>query len=625
MAKKGNSKKIKFSETDEKLKQMILRRGGLSEKRIKTYNQVFWEIYELTNLTPKEIIDIAKDEEKPFITPNGGFDILDINDRKITKIQYKYLNFLQEKRIKERPLAERTKQLKMEAFRSFLKEFEIQLPKPIRFKVSKKRVRDDEIPTWNDVQKAMTMAKSPRDKGIISLAATSGLRVSDIVSLRIIDLIDSCGIYFEDDEDKTLKNLLKKNPDNIIPCWDLIPRKTEESGNLTMTFNTPETTNHLFDYLKYRLSKIEEKEKKKDKDKKIDVYELIDDKEPLFISQRRGFLNPESVGAHFSEINGRMGGEKDRNGIYGKFRIHNLRSLFQSTCRRSLSEVVIQSNKTFEGDVVNLFTGHMTKDNPLNYTYESVPLDDKDNYVRKAYESIIDYLSIQPIDVKDFKTEDYQEWEKEKDAMVQQIKVQNSNHQRDLDEKDKEIAELKKQLENQGKQLNENSEVLTQIKNRTDKEYIRKTIQNHFRNNQRKKILNESSNSDDAMKFVIIETLAYEYALEEDFDESEESINKYINKAIIRCNLHPELVDEMIENGTSYDREMTENRHINILFDNFCEYIKTHGDIWEMVDDKSKLKSIFFKYMRASNYDTSEITDDDMNKISEDVMMEYIQ
>ena len=44
-----------------------------------------------------------------------------------------------------------------------------------------------------------------------------------------------------------------------------------------------------------------------------------------------------------------------------------------------------------------------------------------------------------------------------------------------------------------------------------------------------------------------------------------------------------------------------------------------------MIDDESKLKNIFFKYMHTANYDISEISDDDMNKISENVLMEYIQ
>ena len=60
------SDKIKFSETDTKMKQMISRKGNLSESRIRTYDKVFLEIYEeIESITPTELINLAKKEEKP--------------------------------------------------------------------------------------------------------------------------------------------------------------------------------------------------------------------------------------------------------------------------------------------------------------------------------------------------------------------------------------------------------------------------------------------------------------------------------------------------------------------------------------------------------------------------------
>ena len=137
-------------------------------------------------------------------------------------------------------------------------------------------------------------------------------------------------------------------------------------------------------------------------------------------------------------------------------------------------------------------------------------------------------------------------------------------------------------------------------------------------------ILQRSNTHNNILKCFAIEDLAYQYALKEGFEDSEESIDKYIKKAIVQCNLHPEIIEDMREKGTSYDKEMIENRHITVLFDKFYEYLKTQSDIWEMIDDENKLKNIFFKYIRTSNYDVSEINSEDMNKISEDILMEYI-
>lgn len=44
-------------------------------------------------------------------------------------------------------------------------------------------------------------------------------------SLTIGDLVEACGIYFENGEEKTIENLLSKNPEEIYLCWDIIPKK----------------------------------------------------------------------------------------------------------------------------------------------------------------------------------------------------------------------------------------------------------------------------------------------------------------------------------------------------------------------------------------------------------------
>ena len=121
------SDKIKFSETDTKMKQMISRKGNLSESRIRTYDKVFLEIYEeIESITPTELINLAKKEEKPYIGEDGIIDIKDIEDRTITKIQYEYEAKLRSKKVKGRPLSERTLDLKLGTYRSFLKEYDIQ-------------------------------------------------------------------------------------------------------------------------------------------------------------------------------------------------------------------------------------------------------------------------------------------------------------------------------------------------------------------------------------------------------------------------------------------------------------------------------------------------------------------
>jgi hypothetical protein len=61
---------MKFSETDIKLMQLIQRRN-LAKARIRKYNIVFREIYELIGKTPSQLIAEAKKEDNHLIMKKG--------------------------------------------------------------------------------------------------------------------------------------------------------------------------------------------------------------------------------------------------------------------------------------------------------------------------------------------------------------------------------------------------------------------------------------------------------------------------------------------------------------------------------------------------------------------------
>lgn len=86
------------------------------------------------------------------------------------KIQFEYKFFLDNKN-----LYNRTIKLKLDIFRALLDEYNIEKPKNIKIDIPKERIREKDIVSWRDVEKAMDICKSIRDKSIISLMATSGL------------------------------------------------------------------------------------------------------------------------------------------------------------------------------------------------------------------------------------------------------------------------------------------------------------------------------------------------------------------------------------------------------------------------------------------------------------------
>ncbi|MBZ9570564.1 hypothetical protein KQY27_03265 [Methanobrevibacter sp. TMH8] len=295
---------------------------------------------------------------------------MEIEDRKITKYQQQYINYLNKKRI-----TESTKIMRLAAFRCLFNEYNVNLPKNHKFNLINYRIRNKNLPTWNDVRNSLEYCKTSRDKAIISFLATSGLRESDILGFTIKDMINATSIY----HNGSLKDLLSKNPKNIVPCWDFYPLKTRKRGNLCITFNTGECTQFIFQHLKERLQ----------------TNELITPKSPLFYGRKKPhFLTTDSIIKLCQRLNKELKLGKDINRKYGKFRAQNLRKLFSTTCRRNITNVVINRNKFSELDIISIFTGHTPPNMSNSEVYDAVEDDNPNSYLRKNYESLIPYLTI---------------------------------------------------------------------------------------------------------------------------------------------------------------------------------------------------------------------------------------
>jgi len=215
----------------------------LSEGRKKNYEIVFREMYKLTGKTPSELLDEAKQEEKSFIK-EGAIVEVDKRDRKVAKYLLMYHNFLNESGIKES-----TMKTKMGILRAFYTEFEIELPKKIKLSVPMRIIREGDIPIREDIKKALDFIPDIRNKALITLTASTGIRGVDILNFAVGDFVIATKKYHESDSiDKMLE--LKQN--NIIPCWEFYSQKTKKHNTLTVTFNTPECSEYIIKYLNQR-------------------------------------------------------------------------------------------------------------------------------------------------------------------------------------------------------------------------------------------------------------------------------------------------------------------------------------------------------------------------------------
>lgn len=375
---------------DQKIKMLISRRD-LSKNRIKSYKRVFTEINELFNKTPSELIEEARNEQLPD-WDNKIF--IEMEDRKISYYFNEYYNYLKNVR-KNNP---GSIQNKHNVLRAFYREYNIEVPKPINLKIRTPRVRKRDLLSWEeDVEKAVEETESLKLKAIILFLVTSGLRISDMVKLTIGDFLEAT----EDYHNGTIGDLLKQDPSNIIPSWDFDPQKTQNEGNLCITFNTPETVKAIFNYLNKRI---------------LNDYSVSDDS-PLFRSNtyhqsNNYFYESSSISFIFrEEINPLIGSPKDKIGR-ALFRPQNLRKLFETTCNKHIGKAMFaveeKKNEGTEWDIVALLTGHKPYNAQIKHIYDAVEPED----IKPYYEQLIPYLSTNKVDVKTYKSQDVIEMEK---------------------------------------------------------------------------------------------------------------------------------------------------------------------------------------------------------------------
>ena len=182
----------------------------------------------------------------------------------------------------------------------------------------------------DDIYIAMCSSKPALYKAVLGLILSSGMTPITLSKLTLNDFLVACNDYFQETEDKTLQNLLKKDPWKIIPCWKI---KTKN----IFTFNTPETTFYLFLYLK---------------EKRMDDLNNLD--YPLFKSGKNNFLTSSKISSYVTEFNAiiKLFNENYEN----KFKSKNLIATFEDIYDKNMFIEVNNKNnllKLFEGKLSN--------------------------------------------------------------------------------------------------------------------------------------------------------------------------------------------------------------------------------------------------------------------------------
>lgn len=251
--------------------------------------------------TPTMLIEEAELEDDQEIRPRK---------RKLNKYLLDYMDCLENSN-----KSRNTIKNNVETIKAFFNYFDISTPK-IKLKNKNENKVFESIPEIKHVRLVLKYANI-RDKAIILLMLTSGMGLSEVKHLNFGDFLNAMEEYLDLDSENLLniekisKSLYKE--DCSIGTWKITRRKT---GMPYITFNSPESTNAIVDYLIYR-------------EKNNKLIKTLDD--PLFVDNRNHRMYKSTYIQLFQRLNTQAGFDGNSNKQRRFFTSHKLRKLFTTT------------------------------------------------------------------------------------------------------------------------------------------------------------------------------------------------------------------------------------------------------------------------------------------------------
>jgi hypothetical protein len=212
---------------------------------------------------------------------------------------------------------------------------------------------------------------SIRDKAIISLISSSGMKIRELSLLKVKDALISCNV-------DSIDSLLNINTSNTIPCWKI----TSKRGKQKILCSTPESLFYLVTYLKER---------------RLD--DNFDESDLLFVNSAGGSIESHDPAGIFRKHNNIL---QTDNPNLEDFTSENVRKFFADTCHDNL-----YIKTSIKEDLINMFMNgssdsdlfnRIDQDNLINFYKEIIPfLTSKyyDSYYYDEYAN--DSLDIQKI------------------------------------------------------------------------------------------------------------------------------------------------------------------------------------------------------------------------------------
>ena len=240
--------KTRDIENDPKFQTFILKKQNITKNSKKTYITILTHFCNHTGKTITELINEQLNEQKIIIKDNT---IIPYNPTTGTLNDMITEWFLE----LQKTHSQSTISLYQVGLRAFLKTFQIQLPP----KINTTPLR----PKWKLLKKEMIKNAidmgSILDKALYSFMASTGIRGVDVRNFTIGDFMKATSEYHNS---ITVDDFIYNAPENMMGYWDFKPLKTLKKGIECKVFNSPESSNYILQYLKFRKSKLNLKNEK---------------------------------------------------------------------------------------------------------------------------------------------------------------------------------------------------------------------------------------------------------------------------------------------------------------------------------------------------------------------------
>ena len=613
-------------ENDEYYKNFVAQ-SSRTERTTENYRKVLKKFCIATGKTLTEIVTACIDEQSIVTTvkldpdENGNerrkeikFNIND-KDATINKFLQQFEDYCFKKNNKEITIQNQT-----DIVRSFLHENGVELPKRKSYKDDS---RDWYLPSKIDFNYFLQDV-SLTHASLANMLTSSGMRVSDALSFTIGDFMNATSDYhdFVDVED-----FIDNAPDDMIATWVFEPQKTRKHHVKCITFNSAHASNMILQNLRHIKNHYMPY-----KNRAEGLNLSISKKDPLFASRKGKYKKPlsgRSVAAYWIEKNKKFNVWK-KNQIKQQIEngeiseedydeaVSKIPKLHPHICRKFFSTIV--SNNCGDIRVCALLEGHSGGlPNDKSYIKKSIE-DIKEIYINNIH----DELSLNKVETKIISDKETERLNAEIESLkAENAKIREEKNQEisNIEQKhQEEIDEIKFSMGDMQRQVDEKLEAFDRITSRKTKTDIEHIINNYCK---------ENLNEEDRNKTFVIRKLALDIALENksEFEDTEEYMSSLIKKTKVKIALSNKTIEELFHEIMSKENaEYMGNKELIDAVNQVMNIMTDNKELMSIIegDDFFEIQDAIAKHLIKSEYDLSNLTDENKKQIVNDVLLEYI-